>query len=232
MTSATGQAELLLVPKGHAPVGLVLFMHGLDSNQDQLLTNGGLRPVRDALLSAGYALMASDAHGDNAGNPASVQDQYDAYSDARTVLRISAPVYVLAFSMGGLDALLVAAKHVIPGLQALALLSPATDQQAFLKGRFGSKIAAAFSTAPGPGTINAIKAWDPILAPATKFRGYRYSFWQSRSDQTVPYSQSTRMIAHLDSGGVRAPLHPLTGNHGNLSALEPKAVLDLFAGTS
>ena len=231
MTSATGQAELLLVPRHAHPSGLVVFMHGVDADQNQLLDDAGLAPVRDALLAAGFALVTSAAHGNNAGNPASVQDQFDAYSDATARLGPLPRIDVLGFSMGGLDALLVAGKHVIPQLHALALLSPATDQQYFLGTRFSGTVTSAFAFAsfPTAGTFTAIRAWDPLLLPARNYAPYRIAFWHSLDDHTVPYSQSLAMAHSLRAAGIDAPIHPLTGGHGNLSALDPHAVLSLFS---
>ena len=74
LTSPAGQAELLIRPAGRVR-GLVVFMHGLDSDENQIVDAPQLERVGGALVKAGYAIVASDAHGDNFGNPASVRDQ-------------------------------------------------------------------------------------------------------------------------------------------------------------
>jgi hypothetical protein len=233
MTSASGQPELLLVPPG-ALRGLVVFMHGFDADQSQIIGNAGFAPLRTALLHAGYAIAASQAHGSNAGNPASVQDQIDVLRDAEARLPPISNVDVLAFSMGGLDALLIASDRSFPHLRALALISPVCDQSPFLHSRFGSAISAAYDDPPPGELATVVNRSDPRLRPASSFRGYAYQFWQSPSDGVVPRTQSEAMSSHLSDAGIAAPIMPLTGGHGDVSALVPADVIRLFdrAGTA
>lgn len=228
MTSSTGQPEVLLRPGGTV-TGLVVFMHGLDADENQILTDG-FSGVRGALLDAGYAIVASDAHGDNTGNPASVRDQRNAVADARRRLGHVPRVDILAFSMGGFDALLTAASHGVDGLQAVALISPAVDQRVFLGGPLTEVVTAAFGH-PLPKQVPGIlKRSDPLLQPVRHYAGYRYHFWHSPHDTTVPVAQSTVMSSYLATGGIYAPVSALTGDHGNLTALEPRSLVRFFAG--
>ena len=131
--------------------------------------------------------------------------------------------------MGGLDALLTAAGHRISGLQSLALLSPAVDQRAFATA-FGPTLRTAFGD-PAPARFGAIlRRSDPALQPVARYAGLRFHFWHSPNDHTVPASQSVGMAHYLATGGIAAPVTPLTGGHGDLTALDPVTVLRLFAG--
>ena len=226
-TSSTGQPTLLLRPAG-AVHGLVVYMHGLASDQNQLIQNAGLFPLRDALLAAGYAIIATNAHGNNGGNPASVADQLAAARDARSRLGGVRTVDVLAFSMGGLDALLVAASHRLPGLRALALLSPVVDQRPFLGGPYGDVIAAAFGNPPQSEVARLLRRSDPAVQPARRYIGYSYHFWHSPNDTTVPPIQSVAMSQYLRTAHITAPISRLTGEHGDLSALRPATVVRFF----
>jgi pimeloyl-ACP methyl ester carboxylesterase len=226
LTSASGQAELLLEPpKVH---GIVLFMHGIDSNQNELLDDTGLFPIRDALLAAHYAIATSDAHGNNLGNPASVSDQVELLADVTTQLDARLPVDILAFSMGGADALLSAAQGNITGLRSVALLSPLCDQLPFLDGAYRGAVQTAFGD-PSDATLETVVARsDPLKRPATDYAGKAYGFWQSPTDQIVPASQSRQMVAYLHQAGVQATLTKLNGNHGDLSELNPADVVKMF----
>lgn len=228
MRSATGQAELLLTPTAGKVIGLVVYMHGIDSDENQLLHDDQLFPITRALFAAGYAIVASNAHGNNAGNPVSVQDQREAVDDAEAHLPPIQRVNILAFSMGGLDALLTAAGRNLPKLHAIALLSPACDQLTFLNGSFRGVISTAFGGADGDALLRAVSRNDPVTLAAAHFRGYAYHFWQSPGDHTVPASQTTRMIEHLRTGGVEASFTQINGDHGDLREVKPSDVVALF----
>ena len=229
ITSSAGQAELLIKPAGSV-AGLVVFMHGADADRTQILGKA-FRPLRTRLLAEHLAIVASDAHGDNMGNAAGVQDQVLAVRDARAHLGNIARVDILAFSMGGLDALLTAASHRVVGLQSVALLSPAVDQRTFLQGHLGNLIDKAFGYPKAAQVAALLRTSDPALQPVARYRGYRYHFWHSPSDHTVPVAQSIVMSRTLAGAGVDTGVTALTGDHGDLSALRPQDVVDLFAQT-
>jgi len=169
LRSATGQAELLMMPTTIKVTGLVVFMHGVDSDQNQPLHDDQLFPITRALLADGYAIVSSNGHGNNAGSPVSVQDQRDALDDAEAHLPPIETVNILAFSMGGLDALLTAAGHTFPKLHAVALLSPVCDQITFLNSSFRGVIASAFGGANGSALVQAVNRSDPVKLSAAKY---------------------------------------------------------------
>lgn len=206
---------------------LVVFMHGFASNQNQLLTDSGLFPVRDALLRAGYTIAMSNAHGNNVGNGVSVDDQQLLVRDAESRLGTTFDrIDILAFSMGGLDALLAAATNAIPRLKTLALLSPVTDPNAFLDGAYRAAISSAYGQ---PSDLSQVVASrNPSLLPATDFVRYRFGFWRSPSDGVVPAAQSDAMAARLSRAGATVIVNALTGDHGNFSDLHPAQVVSLL----
>lgn len=233
MTSATGQPELLMVP-GNAHVrGLVLFMHGFAADQRQLLTMSGFAPTRKALLSAGYAIAASSAHGDNSGSPTSVQDQVNVLADARQRIQVDS-VFILGFSMGGLDALEGAASHRLSGLRAVALISPVCDIRPYIgKPRFDNQIRTAFDVPASEDLAAAIRPYNPMTIPTARYAGLRYVFWQSPDDQAVVKAeQADAMVAKLRAASIPAQEHALTGGHADVSALRPVDLVKFYRATN
>ena len=223
MTSPAGQGEVLLLPRG--PVrGLVLFTHGYAGSQDQILSSSAFFPLRDALEEAGYAIAATNAHGNNFGNPTSIEDQVQLMDDAEGRLPGVTAVDLVGFSMGGLDALMLASQHRVPRLRAVVLLSPVCDQIAYLGSDFGGSIRAAFAHAKGSAPP-VIARSDPERQDPRSFIGSRFWFWMSPDDTTVPPSQTSSMVGILRSVGVDVRYSPLSGNHGDLSQLSPAAVV-------
>jgi dipeptidyl aminopeptidase/acylaminoacyl peptidase len=223
MTSRAGQHEVLLLPHGRAK-GLVIFTHGYAGSQEQILESSGLFPLRDALTEAGYAIAASNAHGNNFGNPTSINDQVQLLRDAESRLPGTTRVDVVGFSMGGLDALLLASNRVVGRPQAVVLLSPVCDQIAYLGSYFGGSIRVAFGHARGAAPP-VIARSDPERQSPQSFTGSRYWFWMSPYDTTVPPAQTSSMVAILKAAGADVRYTPLSGNHGDLSSLSPAAIV-------
>jgi pimeloyl-ACP methyl ester carboxylesterase len=223
MTSPAGQREVLLLPRVPARA-LVIFTPGYAGSQDQILKSSDLFPLRDALAEAGYAIAASNAHGNNYGNPTSIDDMVQLVRDARSRLPGVTRIDVVGFSMGGLDALMLTSEHRVPNVQAVVLLSPLCDQIAYLGSYFGGAIRAAFGHAKGPAPP-VIARSDPERQNPRSFTGLRYWFWMSPDDTTVPPAQTASMVTILRSAGVDVRYSPLTGNHGDLSQLTVGAVV-------
>jgi pimeloyl-ACP methyl ester carboxylesterase len=222
MTSPAGQGEVLLLPQGRVR-GLVVFTHGYAGSQDQILQTPALFPIRDALEETGYAIASTNADGNNFGNPTSIEDQVQLLHDAESRLPGVTSVDLVGFSMGGLDALMLASEHRVPGLQAVVLLSPVCDQVAYLSSYFGGSIRAAYGHARGSAPP-VIARSDPERQNPQSFAGPRYWFWMSPDDHTVPPAQTASMVGILRSAGVDVRYSPLSGNHGDLSQLPPATV--------
>jgi pimeloyl-ACP methyl ester carboxylesterase len=202
----------------------VVFTHGYAGSQDQILQSSALFPLRDALVEAGYAIAASNGHGNNFGNPTSIEDQAQMIGDAESRLPGVTRIDLVGFSMGGLDALMLASEHRAPHLQAVLLLSPVCDQIAYLGSYFGGSIRAAFGHATGSAPP-VIARSDPERQDPQSFSGVRYWFWMSPDDTTVPPAQTASMVGILKRAGVGVRYSPLSGNHGDLSQLPPAVVV-------
>ena len=227
MRSPNGQPEILLKPPG--PVsGLVLFEHGYGETQKAILSVSQLFPLRNALLSDGFAIAASYSHGNNMGNGVSVDDQVALLKDAEQMLPPVLSIDVVGFSMGGLDALMVAARHVLPDLKGVVVLSGICNQVPFLQTSLRGALRAAFGHLQGQQLLAAINPADPERQNPQSFAGYRYWLWQSPSDRIVPPAQASSMAALLRSAGVPVQLSLLDGNHGNLSMLQPAGIVQFF----
>lgn len=193
-----------------------------------LLRTPVLYPLRDALLSAGFAMAASYAHGDNMGNQASLDDQVLLLRDAEKKLPPLRAVDLVGFSMGGLDALMEASRHMVTGLSAVVVLSGMCDQIPFLGSVMGKSIVSAFGGKTGEALLEAIGPYDPAKQDPRSYSGYKYWFWQSPTDHTVPPVQAASMTAILESARVPVQLSLLDGNHGDLSKLQPQQIVQYF----
>lgn len=230
MKSPVGQQEVLLKPPGLLR-GLVLFEHGYGGNQNLLTRTSAFFPLRDALLTRGYALAASYSHGNNMGSPASVHDQVLLLDDAERRLPPVPAVEVVGVSMGGLDALMVASRHVLPKLDGVVLLSPMCDQEPFLRTRSSLEkdIRAVYGPhKTGAALLDAIAVGNPERQDPHSYAGYRYWFWQSPNDPIVPASQSAGMVAVLKRAGVPVQLSELPAGHVNLRSFEPDRIAFWF----
>jgi pimeloyl-ACP methyl ester carboxylesterase len=102
-------------------------------------------------------------------------------------------VDLVGFSMGGLDALMLASDQRVPRPHAVVLLSPVCNQIAYLGSYFGGSIRAAFGSATGPAPP-VIAQSDPERQEPQSFTGSRYWFWMSPDDTTVPPAQRARLM--------------------------------------
>lgn|GEM_PF-5979153 len=124
---------------------LVIFCHQLGGTE-AISTNYWAYPVVHATIQAGASVIASRAHGDNWGNAASLTDVVNEYN-LMVAINAASSVILVGASMGGLDALLTAAKANLPAgkLKGVYLIDAVTN----LKWAY---------TATSGGTANAFQA--------------------------------------------------------------------------
>jgi pimeloyl-ACP methyl ester carboxylesterase len=165
---------------------LVIFCHQLSGNE--LITPSyWAYPLVHAAVQSGASVIASRLHGDNWGNDASLTDVVNAYNLMNALNSVSSVVLVGA-SMGGLDALLTAAKGNLPAgkTKGVYLIDAVTDLSwAYTANSNGFQTS--INTAYGVASFAAIPAGhDPRNSfAASVYSGLRLRFYASTADATV-----------------------------------------------
>lgn len=210
-----GQPDLLLEAP-HRTARVVVYIHGAGETVNAVLRDPLKRPLVVDLLAHGYAVASSQAHGENWGDRVSVQDYVRLISHLRR--EGYARVYVLAQSMGGLDAAQLAAREHFAAFAALFPVDNVRSVAATLP-QFDGEIAQA-------DTANTL---SPV--PLAGVRGLRMMFWASPHDTMVLRSQNSEvMAAQARSVGARVTFITTRGNHGDPSNFQPRRLLSFYAG--
>jgi pimeloyl-ACP methyl ester carboxylesterase len=201
---------------------VVIYTHGSGENVENLFRDPKKQPIFNALLGAGYAIAATDAHGDNWGSGASVDDTLALVAQMRD--RGLHDVYVLALSMGGFDGLALLGR--VP-VKAWAGIFPACDLRAVYDlGLYPGQIRAAYGRA-GARLGDAIANRSPIAFDPPG--GLPMRFWASPDDRVIPKRENTDACAALARArGAKVEVTTTRGDHGDLSDYDAAGVLRLF----
>lgn len=172
-----GQSTLGLSKRGAPPTRLVIFFHGLDSDEHILTGDAVHQKLTDTLVDNGFAIVASKAGGNAYGNPDSQRDYLELGRVAAHHYRVN-DVYLLAESMGTVAAVNVLAAGIGPQIRALAAISPALDlNSAPQQYHFG--INAVF---PDRRVLERV---NPINLPPESVAGRNLRFYASPNDSLV-----------------------------------------------
>lgn len=171
---------------------LVIFCHQLGGTE-AISPNYWAYPLVHASIQAGASVIASRAHGDNWGNDASLTDVVNEYTLMNAINAVSSVVLVGA-SMGGLDALLTAAKGNLPAgkLKGVYLIDAVTDLSWAYTAN-ANAFQASMNTAYGVSAFASIPAGhDPRNSfAASAYNGLRLRFFASTADVTVAKASNT-----------------------------------------
>lgn len=200
---------------------IVIYVHGATETAENAYHRAGNTTLLSALLRGGFAVVTDHAHGDNWGNPASDSD----YAALVPVLRRRGltDVYVVAASMGGLNALQLLS-HV--RVKAWAGIFPVCDlSSVYARGRFTAAIRAAYADHASA----ALRSLSPVRPDWQ--RGLAMRFWASPADTYVPKAANTDVCADAARAhGAHVTVTTTTGEHGDLSNFDAAGVLHLFDG--
>jgi hypothetical protein len=224
-----GQPCLILTPRnyreGH-PINVVMYHHGSSELAASLVTEWRKSKLIRRLLVDGYMLCASDAHGNNWGNQAAVED-YNAlyrYLDANYTV---GKVVNLGQSMGGLTSLLTLTNGAWPKLVGWIGIYPVCSLRAIYDlGTLAPAIRTAYGIAADGSDYAAKTAGhDPALLLASAYDYHRLVSWASSGDTLVPKSTNTDALATLVSGHASMmAVYAVTGDHGDPSHFVPDKV--------
>lgn len=212
-TTVAGQSVTILHPKTRQTTKVVVYMHGNEELGDAIATSPDKERVVRGLLEAGYTVAASDAHGNNWGNPASVTDQRVLMRTLRA--RGLTDIYVLAQSAGGLDALATLNEK---GVRAWAGIYPVCDLRSVYRlGVYREVIDAAYDSAP-----------RRVVAIPDRLR-IRFILWASPQDTQVPKTQNADVCARrFRTAGAHVTEISTTGDHGDPSNFDAAQIVKFF----
>lgn len=217
-----GQAAALITPEPRTE-RVVVYMHGAGERIETAFRDVAKNDTFMTLLKAGYALAATDAHGDNWGNPASVQDQLALIAKLRDQgLR---EVYVLALSMGGLDGMQVLGRVEV---KAWAGIFPACQlASVWDRGLYRGQIRAAYGLSSHESPRSALRGRSPVTIDPPA--GLPMRFWASPGDRVIPKRANTDACAAIARRrGARVEVTTTRGDHGDPSNYDAAGVLGLF----
>lgn len=218
-----GQRAVLVTPPQRT-AKVVLYTHGSGETADNSFGDPGKQETLAALLDAGYALAASDAHGNNWGNPASERDYVRLVGALRR--RGLRDVYVLALSMGGFNGLQVLDRVRV---RAWAGIFIACDLASIEElGQYSEDIRAAYGLDEDAPAAPAIRGRSPVEVDVP--RGLPMRFWASPEDTVVPKGPNTDACAEeARRDGARVEVTTARGEHTDPSHYDAQGILRLFA---
>lgn len=175
---------------------LVIFCRQLGGSE-LIVSSYWAYPLVHAAIRAGASVVASRAHSDTWGNDASLTDVVNEYTLMNGINSVSRVVLVGA-SMGGLDALLTAAKGNLPAgkVKGVYLIDPVTDLSwayTATSGGTPNAFQASINAAYSVSSFASIPAGhDPRNSfAASAYAGLRMRFYASTADTTVAKSSTT-----------------------------------------
>lgn len=235
----TGQSIMVLVPSvdsdvpyAGAPTRVVLYARGVGEDQTALTADSLKSGVITSLLTEGYILAGTNAHG---GWP--TQTAVDDYAALDQYVRANynvENVCIWSQSMGGLSGLLAVAQgkcKAIGWLGTYPLCSLLAANTGDGGSDFSSNIATAFGiTGSGISTYsNLTYGQDPLLLPAMAYAHIPMRLYASSGDTTVGKAANTDAFAALCAGTRReAEVVVCSGNHGDASHFQPSDYLAFF----
>lgn len=208
-----GQRAIVLTPP-EPTRKLVLYVHGAGGTADAI-REAPVTPLTAALVHAGFAVAASDAHGmENWGNAASVTDY------VRLAHHLGYPdLYVLAQSAGGLDAV-----QLIDWLHPRAWVGiyPVCNAESVYRlGKFSGNIEEGLGAGPPPARLSPARARDA--------RGLPVLMWASPEDKMVPKRENADECARwMRKEGAHVRVIATRGEHGDPSNFHPRRLSDFF----
>jgi pimeloyl-ACP methyl ester carboxylesterase len=210
------------VPLQQDPVGLLIYLHGLDDDHTVFQDEPKRVRVVERLLEDGYVVAASDAHLNDWGSPRS----QDAYADLAADLAErygTSRTFLLAESMGTPAALQLLTENRIPDLLGLAAVSPLVDLDVTLGTQQEDMVTRAWGGEFPTGTEN------PANLPTDAFAGARLRFYLAEEDTvTVSTENADPLLSRVDDVADVSVVN-CEGGHVDDSCFQPDDLAAWFA---
>jgi hypothetical protein len=189
-----GQSTLGLSKRGAPPTRLVIFFHGLDTDEHVLTADPMHQKLTDVLIDNGFAVVASKAGGNAYGNPDSQRDYRELARVAAAHYRVN-DIYLLAESMGT-----IAAVNILATSPAVQNLHSAPPQY-----HFGIN-----AVHPDKAVLEKI---NPINLPPESLAGKNLRFYASPNDSLVPSNANALAFQSRFGSVANISVVPCTGDH-------------------
>ena len=155
-------------------------------------------PLLFALNNAGFAIAASNMHGNNWGNQQGLDDNKDLYDRVVSYFGTPSAVIMIGASMGGLASLLAIPDGRIPNIKGVYLVDGVCNL-ANLYGAGSNTYSTPIATAYGMANASEYAAktagHDPSTLAASTWTGKRLRFLASTSDTDVPKANNADSFA-------------------------------------
>jgi len=207
------------------PVKLVIYFHGAGTKQLDPFTDDS-KILIDALLSKGYIVAHSQAHGDNWGSQTAQDDYLDLYNYIASAYNLSDVIFV-GHSMGGLASLNMIAKNTISAVTKWYGVFPVTNlSEAYYTEGFSSPIEAAYGFSGSANYAAATSGNDPNLYSGSAYVNRKYAMTASSGDVLIFKATNSDLInSKLTGSGIYSYIISATGNHGDKSHFIPKSIV-------
>jgi pimeloyl-ACP methyl ester carboxylesterase len=212
-----GQQTLGVSKKDAVVRGVVIFFHGIDTNEFAMTADQAHTAVTNKLVNAGFAVIASQAGGNAFGNPKS-QNNYRALAYAALQHYRVENVFFLAESMGALAAISLLAETESSRIRGLAAINPILDLG---RPQFAPAIAESYTDQM------EIDSANPMNLNPELFTGKRIRLYVSRDDSAV----TAESVAFRDRFGSVADISIVecSGALGDPACLQGDDLLSWFA---
>lgn len=227
-TTVDGQNVRILRPSGLSDgtaAPLCIYHHGYGENQISLTSDPLKQSVIAAIISAGYRVASSNAHGNNWGNQDSMDDYKELYDALVSASVNISRVVFLSQSMGGVSGLNCLADTATWGsvVKGWYGIYPVCDI-ASMESAYSASIDSAY---PPSGDFTG---YNPVDMAGTDFTGKRLRFTASSSDTVVSKTDNADAMSTLVAGeATEYAVVTHTGDHGDPSAFIPSDVVDFFS---
>ncbi|MGY1682412.1 alpha/beta hydrolase family protein [Geodermatophilus sp. SYSU D01176] len=213
-----GVDAVLRVPE-QANGRLVVYLHGAGGTAESILGTEPRARLVEGLVDEGYAVVASDAHGDAWGNAESVAAHAAAAEEAAARTGTTS-VFLLAESMGGLPGAQLTTGSELDEVEALAGIYPVCDLSSVYP-RFADSVDAAHG--------DDVDAALDRLSPVDPAGSVPVMVWASPQDTVVPKAANgDACVRQAREAGADAIVVESTGEHGDPSHFDLPTVLAFF----
>jgi pimeloyl-ACP methyl ester carboxylesterase len=217
-----GQQAVAIAPGEGDPVGLVVFLHGLDDDNGALAEEQKRVDMVDALVAEGYVVAGSDGNFNAWGNEASQQGYVDLAAELAERYGTT-DTYLIAESMGGVAGLQILADDRIPDVHGMALISPLVDLDVVLGTNQEGQVLEAYDGVFPTGVQN------PAARPAEDWAGTSMRFYLATEDEVVDNTENAEPFVERVEDVADVSVVVCEGEHVAPSCFQGEDLAEWFA---